>query len=81
MRTHIWAELGEAIPVASAFRDLGAQASTVARMGANALKARVVATGAVLERVAHFPGPADLRVKLVLGKGLPKALYGCETTP
>ena len=81
MRIWKWPLLeGKCIPVANHARDLGAHLSFSVVRCSGTLGTRYKNAIGVCHRIANVPARREQRHKAVLGKVLPMALYGNETT-
>ena len=75
-----WGPQRFSIPSAADHRDLGAHFDTTARRVASTLSARLRRATGTARFIQALPIDAARKAKLVKGKALPMALYGCEVS-
>ena len=82
MREHKWRRLGRRVPVQTDMRDLGGHLNTAAnRTYGTTLTERMRKTTDSVRALQRRKAPYKAKAELIRTKQLPKALYGCETTP
>eukprot|EP00969_Alexandrium_andersonii_P090876 4011759-Alexandrium_andersonii.AAC.1 len=81
LRRAIVPGFGGSIPVGTDFRDLGAHASAAVRSVGTTLTKRLTAATRVARKIAAVPMTHAMRVRMLLSKVLPLALYACAAVP
>ena len=81
MKGCVWRRLGQTIPVTTTARDLGSQANFGLAFRGTVLGKRILDTMAVVAKVQALPGTHKQKLLWLVTKCLPKALFGCESTP
>ena len=81
MRRHVWRFIEMAVPVKLHARDLGAHLAFGAHLAGDTLTTRMHGIIELLQRLSYLPVEARGTLDAILIKALPRALYGCESTP
>jgi hypothetical protein len=81
LRRRYWGVGRKQIPVRHHGRNLGASINTINAMRSGILKERCAKGITIAGQIQKLGGPVQVKARLVIGKLLPSALYGCAVTP
>ena len=80
LRYHRWGDMASIIQVRHSLCDLGSHLTISGTPTGTTLNKRAASAAVIMDRIKMLPVPADIKSRLIVGKGYAMGLHGIEAT-